>query len=63
MNLKRIEAILKEKIDMIVVDTAHAHTKKVSQIIKFIKKRKVKKVSILLLQSLKFKLQKNKVLT
>ena len=28
-EFKRAEAILKEKIDMIVVDTAHGHTKKV----------------------------------
>ena len=28
---------------MIVVDTAHGHTKKVSEIIKFIKKKKIKK--------------------
>jgi len=39
-EFKRAEAILKEKIDMIVVDTAHGHTKKVSEIIKFIKKIK-----------------------
>ncbi len=45
-EFKRIEAILKEKIDMIVVDTAHAHTKKVSQIIKFIKKKKSKKTAL-----------------
>ena len=37
-EFKRAEEILKEKIDMIVVDTAHGHTKKVSEIIKFIKK-------------------------
>ena len=43
-ELKRAEAILKENIDMIVVDTAHAHTKKVSEIIRFIKKKKVKKL-------------------
>ena len=41
-EFRRAEAILKEKIDMIVVDTAHAHTKKVSEIIKFIKKKKNK---------------------
>ena len=29
---------------MIVVDTAHGHTKKVSEIIKFIKKIKIKKL-------------------
>tara|TARA_Y100000741_G_scaffold326714_2_gene278935 strand:+ start:29 stop:1105 length:1077 start_codon:yes stop_codon:yes gene_type:complete len=42
-EFKRVEAILKENIDMIVVDTAHGHTKKVSEIIKFIKKLKNKK--------------------
>ena len=45
-ELKRAEAILREKIDMIVVDTAHAHTKKVSEIIKFIKKKKDKKTAL-----------------
>ena len=35
-EFKRAETILKENIDMIVVDTAHGHTKKVSEIIKFI---------------------------
>ena len=39
-EIKRAEAILKEKVDLIVVDTAHAHTKKVSEIIKKIKKKK-----------------------
>ena len=42
-EFKRAKAILKEKINMIVVDTAHGHTKKVSEIIKFIKKIKNKK--------------------
>tara|TARA_S200000501_G_scaffold367609_1_gene404170 strand:- start:2418 stop:3329 length:912 start_codon:yes stop_codon:yes gene_type:complete len=42
-EFKRAEAILKERIDMIVVDTAHGHTKKVSEIIKFIKNKKEKK--------------------
>ena len=41
-EIKRAEAILKEKVDLIVVDTAHAHTKKVSEIIKKIKKKKSK---------------------
>jgi len=41
-EFKRAEAILKEKIDMIVVDTAHGHTKKVSEMIKYIKKIKNK---------------------
>ena len=45
-EFKRVEAILKEKIDMIVVDTAHGHTKKVSEIIKFIKKKKNKKTAL-----------------
>ena len=45
-EFKRAEAILKEKIDMIVVDTAHGHTKKVSEIIKFIKKTKDKKTAL-----------------
>ena len=42
-EFKRAEAILKENINMIVVDTAHGHTKKVSEIIRFIKKIKNKK--------------------
>ncbi len=42
----RAKAILKEKIDMIVVDTAHGHTKKVSEIIKFIHKIKNKNTAI-----------------
>ncbi len=45
-EFKRAEAILKENIDMIVVDTAHGHTKKVSEIIKFIKKKKTKKTAL-----------------
>ena len=45
-EFKRAEAILKEKIDMIVVDTAHGHTKKVSEIIRFIKKIKNKKTAL-----------------
>ena len=45
-EFKRAEAILRENIDMIVVDTAHGHTKKVAEIIKFIKKRKNKKTAL-----------------
>ncbi len=45
-EFKRADAILNENIDMIVVDTAHGHTKKVSEIIKFIKKRKNKKTAL-----------------
>ena len=41
-EFKRAEAILREQIDMIVVDTAHGHTKKVSEMIKYIKKIKDK---------------------
>ena len=40
LELKRAEAILKEKVDLIVVDTAHGHSKKVAEIIKAIKKKK-----------------------
>ena len=45
-EFKRAEAILKENIDMIVVDTAHGHTKKVSEIIKFVKKIKNTKTAL-----------------
>ena len=43
---KRAEAILKENVDLIVVDTAHGHTKKVSEIIKKIKKTKPNKTTL-----------------
>jgi len=43
LEIKRAEAILKENVDLIVVDTAHGHTKKVAEIIKKIKKLKSKK--------------------
>ena len=33
-ELKRAEKILKENLDIIVIDTAHGHTKKVANIIK-----------------------------
>ncbi len=45
-EIKRAYAILKEGVDLIVVDTAHGHTKKVAQIIKKIKLKKKKKTSI-----------------
>ena len=45
-EISRAEAILKEGIDLIVVDTAHGHTKKVAEIIKKIKRKKNKKTSI-----------------
>ena len=41
-ELKRAEAILKEKVDLIVVETAHGHSKKVGEIIKKIIKKKNK---------------------
>ena len=45
-EFKRAELILKENINMIVVDTAHGHTKKVSEIIRFIKKNKDEKTAL-----------------
>ena len=45
-EIKRAEAILKEKVDLIVVDTAHAHTKKVAEIIRKIKKKKSKHTTL-----------------
>ena len=46
LELKRAEAILKEKVDLIVVDTAHGHSKKVAEIIKIIKKTKDKRTCL-----------------
>ena len=46
LEIKRAEAILKENVDLIVVDTAHGHTKKVAEIIKKIKKLKSKKTAL-----------------
>ena len=43
----RAQKILKENLDLIVVDTAHAHTKKVGEIIKKIKRLKPKKTTLL----------------
>ena len=43
---KRVEKILKENLDIIVIDTAHGHTKKVGDIIKKIKKLRPKKTAI-----------------
>ena len=43
---RRAKRILKENLDLIVVDTAHAHTKKVSEIIKMIVKTKPKKTTL-----------------
>ena len=46
LEIKRAEELLKEKIYLIVVDTAHGHTKKVAEIIKKIKKLKSKKTTL-----------------
>ena len=43
---KRAEAILKEKVDLIGVDTAHGHSKKVGEIIKIIKRKKTSKTTL-----------------
>ncbi len=45
-EFKRAEKILKENLDLIVVDTAHGHTKKVADMIKEIKKLRPKKTAI-----------------
>jgi len=45
-ELKRAEAILKEKVDLIVVDTAHGHSKRVAEIIKKIKRKKNNKTTL-----------------
>merc|ERR1711991_432839 len=42
VEFDRAKAILKEGVDLIVVDTAHGHTKKVGEIVKYIKKIKGK---------------------
>ena len=46
LEIIRAKAILKENIDLIVVDTAHGHSKKVAEIIKVIKKIKTKKTTL-----------------
>jgi IMP dehydrogenase len=45
-ELQRAKEILKEGLDLVVVDTAHGHTKKVSEIVKLIKKIKDKKTAL-----------------
>ena len=42
----RAKAIIKEGVDLIVVDTAHGHTKKVAEIIQFIKRFKNNKIAL-----------------
>ena len=46
LEYKRAEAILKANVDLIVVDTAHGHTKKVGEIIRKIKKLKSNKTTL-----------------
>ena len=46
LELKRAKAIIKEEVDLIVVDTAHGHSKKVAEIIKVIKKKKTNKITL-----------------
>ena len=45
-ELIRAKEIINEGVDLIVVDTAHGHTKKVAEIIKYIKKIKTNKVAL-----------------
>ena len=45
-EIKRAEALIKEKVDLIVVDTAHGHTKKVAEVVKKIKNIKSKKTTL-----------------
>ena len=45
-ELQRAKDILKEGVDLIVVDTAHGHTKKVSEIVKLIRKIKDKRTAL-----------------
>ena len=46
LEFKRAESIIKESVDLIVVDTAHGHSKKVAEIIKFIKKKNINKITL-----------------
>ncbi|MDC3034032.1 IMP dehydrogenase [Candidatus Pelagibacter sp.] len=45
-EFKRAKEIIKEGVDLIVVDTAHGHTRKVGDIIKYIKKIKNNKIAL-----------------
>ncbi len=45
-EISRAKQLLKEGVNLIVVDTAHGHTKKVSEIVKLIKKIKDKKTAL-----------------
>ena len=46
LEYKRAEAILKANVDLIVVDTAHGHTKKVGEIIRKIKRLKSNRTTL-----------------
>ncbi len=46
VEFDRAKAILQEGVDLIVVDTAHGHTKKVGEIVKFIKKNKSNNIAL-----------------
>jgi IMP dehydrogenase len=46
LEYKRADAILKANVDLIVVDTAHGHTKKVGEIIRKIKQLKSNKTTL-----------------
>ena len=45
-EFNRAKAIIREGVDLIVVDTAHGHTRKVGEIIKYIKKSKNNKIAL-----------------
>ena len=45
-ELERAKAIIQEGVDLIVVDTAHGHTKKVGEMIKFINKIRNSKIAL-----------------
>ena len=45
-ELERAKAIIQEGVDLVVVDTAHGHTKKVGEIIKFINKIRNNKIAL-----------------
>ena len=45
-EFNRAKEIIKEGVDLIVVDTAHGHTKKVAEIVKYIKKIKNEKIAL-----------------
>jgi len=46
LEFERAKAILKENLDLIVVDTAHGHSKKVAEIIRAITKMKTSKTTL-----------------